>query len=169
VPGLLHFDLFQHDPEVARPFEEIFARHGLFRLTDGGVVNNVPSRVAWTSIQKGKLGHRNAFIYGADPFAPIPNHNALFIPIQRIARPAVLANRPYSDFTRTLHTSPSPINLAPSYKQLKQIVQRSRREFIEDVPFIRRMMTPLPPYEQWSRRLGLEQRSLAALALEARG
>ena len=155
VPGLLHFDLFKPDPHLAHLLESIFDRHQLFRFTDGGVVNNVPSRVAWTSIQKGKIGHRNAFIYGVDPFAPIPNHNALFIPMQRVVRPSVLANRPYSDFTRTVHSSPSPINLAPSYGQLKRIVQRSRKEFIEDAPFIRRMMTPLPPYQQWSQRLGL--------------
>lgn len=149
VPGLLHFDIFDDNPTLTEPFQRLFQRHGLYRLTDGGVINNVPSRVAWRSIQKGKLGSRNAFIYAIDSFAPVPTRNAIFMPIQQLARPGVLANRPYSDFTRTLRSVPSPINLAPSHAHLKRIVKAAHKELSADATFIRRACTPLPHFAQW--------------------
>lgn len=156
VPGFLHFDLFDESPETARLLDGIFEEHGLFRLTDGGVVNNVPSRVAWESIQKGKLGgHRNAFIYALDAFAPVANRNAMFIPIQQLARPAVLANRPYSDYTRTLRTVPNPMNLAPGVKHLQRLVHNVGVELERDAPFIRRMMTPVPRFDAFREQLHL--------------
>jgi len=119
------------------------------------VINNVPSDVAWTSIQKGKIGSRNAFIFGVDVFAPVANRNALFIPMQQIARQGVIAQRPFSDYTKTLRSSPSPIKLAPSLPQLQRITRRTRDELLEDVPFIHAMMTPIPPFERWYSQLYL--------------
>lgn len=156
VPGLLHFDLFDEDPTTVKSFERVFEEQGLFRLTDGGIINNVPSRVAWESVQKGKLGSRNALIFALDPFAPVPNSNAMFIPVQRLARPGVLANRPYSDFTHTLRHVPSPINFAPGFRHLQRLVKHVRKDLAEDALFIKRMLTPIPRYEQWISELHLE-------------
>jgi predicted acylesterase/phospholipase RssA len=160
VPGLLHFDTTldpSTPPHVTQTLSDIFQRHHLYRLTDGGVVNNVPSRVAWTSIQKGKLGHRNAFIYAVDPFAPLPTNNSLFAPLQQIARPSVINNRPYSDFTRTIACAPNPILLAPSHKQLRAFVAAAQAELTPDIPFIRTMMSPLPRFDAWYAHLHLPQ------------
>jgi predicted acylesterase/phospholipase RssA len=160
VPGLLHFDTTLDPatpPHISQTLADLFQRHHLYRLTDGGVINNVPSRVAWTSIQKGKLGHRNAFIYAIDPFAPLPNNNPLFASLQQIARPSVISNRPYSDFTRTFASAPNPILLAPSYKQLRAFVSSAQGEVAPDVPFIRAMMSPLPRFDAWYSHLHLPQ------------
>lgn len=151
VPGLLHYDIFHDDPDTVRPLDELFERHRLLRLCDGGVVNNVPSQVAWESVQSGTIGHRNAFVLAADVFAPVTRGaNMVWIPVQQIARPAVLANRPYSDYHKTFRQTPSPLQIVVnSYSKLKTIVEQSREQLRADEPYIRKSLETLPPYGTW--------------------
>ncbi|TXD38202.1 hypothetical protein FRC98_04700 [Lujinxingia vulgaris] len=151
VPGLLHFDVFHDDPETIGPLESVFARHQLLRLCDGGVVNNVPSKVAWESVQRGSVGSRNAQILSFDAFAPLSTgRNLIWIPIQQIARPAVVANMPYASFHKTFRTPPSPLQIiVNSYSKLKRIIEGAREELEADVPYIRESMRELPPYGTW--------------------
>ncbi|MFB6373870.1 MAG: patatin-like phospholipase family protein, partial [Bradymonadaceae bacterium] len=147
VPGLLHFDIFHDDPATIEPLETLFESHDLLRLCDGGVVNNVPSNIAWESVQRGKIGSRNTFIASFDVFAPVArSRNVIWLPIQQMVRPTVVSNRPYSDFHKTFKSPPSPINvLVNSYSQIKSIVQAARAELEEDIPFLRRALEQLPP------------------------
>lgn len=151
VPGLLNYDIFHDDPETVRPLDELFEKHRLLRLCDGGVVNNVPSQVAWESVQSGTIGYRNAFILAADVFAPVTRGaNMLWIPIQQIARPSVVANRPYSDFHKTFKNTPSPLQIVVnSYSKLKTIVEQSRDQLKGDEAYIRKALETLPPYGTW--------------------
>ena len=157
VPGLLHYDIFHDDPDTIGPLDEVFARHKLLRLCDGGVVNNVPAQVAWESIQSGTIGKRNAYIMGFDVFAPVTTgRNMIFIPIQQIARAAVVANRPYADFHKTYRRSPNPLQIiVNSYSKLKRIVEDSRAQLDEDAKYMQKAIEPLPPYGVWDvdRRL----------------
>lgn len=151
VPGLLHYDVYHDDPETVDPLNQIFKEQQLLRLCDGGVVNNVPSQVAWDSVQRGALGSRNAFIMASDVFAPISSsRNLIWMPIQQIARGNVLANRPYADFHKTFQKPPSPLQIIINqYSRLKTIVQASRDELEPDKPLIKRALAPLPPYGIW--------------------
>lgn len=151
VPGLLHYDIFHDDPETIGPLDEVFERHRLLRLCDGGVVNNVPSRVAWESVQAGTAKTRNVKVMSFDVFAPVTTgRNMIFIPIQQIARPAVLANKPYADYHKTFRRSPSPLQIiVNSYSTLKQIIERGREQLADDVPYLRKSVEPLPPYGIW--------------------
>ena len=148
VPGLLHFDIFHDDPETIRPLEKLFDRHELLRLCDGGVINNVPSKVAWESVQRGSIGSRNAHIMAFDAFAPrSTGRNLIWIPVQQIARPAVVANMPYSSYHKTFQTPPSPLDImVNSYSKLKSIVESARRELKDDVPYLEESLRELPPY-----------------------
>lgn len=151
VPGLLHFDIFHDDPATIEPLEAIFEQNDLIRLCDGGVVNNVPSRVAWESVQSGSIGSRNTFIAAFDVFAPVArSRNVIWLPIQQIVRPTVLSNRPYSDFHKTFRSPPSPLQVVVnSYSEVKSIVRTARDELEEDVAFLRRALEELPPYGTW--------------------
>ncbi len=151
VPGLLHYDIFHDDPDTITPLDSIFERDRLVRLCDGGVVNNVPSRVAWESVQSGTIGSRNAFILSMDVFAPVRRgSNMIWIPIQQIARPAVQANKPYSDYHKTFRATPSPLQIMiTSYSKLKAIVENSREQLRNDEPYIARAIERLPPYGTW--------------------
>ena len=151
VPGLLHYDIFHDDPDTIDPLEAVFDRHQLLRLCDGGVINNVPSKVAWDSVQSGKIGHRNTFIVAFDAFAPVTRgRNLIWIPIQQIARPPVLANRPYSDYHKTFRNPPNPLQIIiNSYSRLKTIVSGARTELEADIPYIQKAFEALPPYGTW--------------------
>ena len=151
VPGLLNFDIFHDDPETIGPLEQLFDRHQLLRLCDGGVINNVPSKVAWESIQRGSIGSRNVQIMSFDAFAPLSTgRNLIWIPIQQIARPAVLANMPYASYHKTFQSPPSPLQImVNSYSKLKRITQKAREELEDDVPYMRESMKELPPYGIW--------------------
>ena len=151
VPGLLHYDIFHDDPDTIGPLDEVFERHRLLRLCDGGVVNNVPSQVAWESVQSGSIGSRNAMVMSFDVFAPVTTgRNMIFIPVQQIARPAVLANRPYSDYHKTFRRSPNPLQIiVNSYSKLKKIIEDSRSQLNDDVKYMKKALEPLPEYGIW--------------------
>lgn len=151
VPGLLHFDIFHDDPATVRPLENIFDAHDLVRLCDGGVVNNVPSRVAWESTREGSIGSRNTFIAAFDVFAPVArSRNVIWLPIQQIVRPTVVKNRPYSDYHKTFRAPPSPLQvIVDNYSEVKSIVQAARAELEDDVALLRRALEELPPYGTW--------------------
>jgi predicted acylesterase/phospholipase RssA len=148
VPGLFNYDVFHDDPFTISTLENLFERHRLWRLTDGGIVNNVPSRVAWESVMMGSLGTRNAFVFAADPFAPT-GANLIFAPVQQVARPAVVANRPFSDFHKTFKSAPGPANLSPGFSKLKRIQNTATRELEPHEPYLKKVMTPLPSYGFW--------------------
>jgi len=153
VPGLFNYDVFHNDPDTVGTLDAIFERHRIWRMTDGGVVNNVPSRVAWESVMAGNLGSRNALIFAGDAFAPSAT-SLPFFAIQQIARPPVLANRPFSDYHKTFKSPPSPINLSPSTSKLKRIVLRGLKELAPERGYLQRAMKPLPPYRSWSNDPG---------------
>jgi predicted acylesterase/phospholipase RssA len=151
VPGLLHYDIFHDDPETIEPLDHLFDTHRLLRLCDGGVVNNVPSQVAWESIQSGSIGNRNVHIMAFDVFAPVRRgSNVPWMPVQQIARGPVLANRPYSDYHKTFHRTPSPLQvIVTSYSKLKSIIEDAREQLAEDEPYMRKALEQLPPYGTW--------------------
>ena len=153
VPGFLHYDIFHDDPETIGPLETVFDRHRLLRLCDGGVINNVPSKVAWESVQRGSIGTRNAHIMSFDAFAPLSKgRNLIWIPVQQIARPAVVANMPYSSYHKTFQDPPSPLQIfVNSYSKLKTIIKNAREELEEDTPYIREALKELPPYGVWGK------------------
>jgi len=145
VPGLLHYDVFHDDPDTVEPLDAMFEKNELLRLCDGGIVSNVPSRVAWESVQLGSIGTRNAHIMSFDVFAPIPSsRNMLWIPAQQYARSAVLSNIPYSDHHIVYKNTPSPLYLfVNSYTKLKTIVESSHEQLADSVKYLTAALEPL--------------------------
>lgn len=144
LPGVIHYDVLREDPRMHEMLGDLFQTRGLFRLIDGGLVNNMPAKTAWRAVHKGFIGTRNAFILGLNGFAPKLS-TPLWLPLQRLAAMNVMPNRPYAhlvkDFKRTL----SPFDVVPSVEEVTQAVELGRRQIQGDVPFLTRMLTPLPP------------------------
>ena len=42
VTGLLHYDVLRDDPRMTRILDQMYGKFGITRLTEGGLVNNVP-------------------------------------------------------------------------------------------------------------------------------
>ena len=147
VPGLIHYDIYARANHSTETLRELFSQRQIFRLTDGGVVSNVPCRVAWNTVQEGSITYRNAFVLGFDAFAPVLNTNAIFLPIQQLVRRSVLMQRPWSDHIITYRQPPSPVKLLLSFDTLQQVITRTRTHMRADRPFIELMMRRLP---RWS-------------------
>ncbi len=145
VPGLLHYDVFHDDPDTVGPLDALFEENDLLRLCDGGIVNNVPSRVAWESVQMGTIGTRNSHIMSFDVFAPIPSsRNMIWIPAQQFARSGVLTNIPYSDQHIVYKNTPSPLYLfVNSYTKLKSIVESAHEQLANEVKYLQASVAPI--------------------------
>lgn len=143
VPGALHYDLARDAPLEVERLEALFAEHDVFRLTDGGVVDNVPARTAWRAVQRGVIGTRNAFVLAMDGFSPRLS-TPLWLPIQRLAAENVRRSRPYAHHYFAFRRTLSPIDLLPRAAAVMRHVESAKRELIEDLPFLQRMLEPLP-------------------------
>ena len=145
VPGLLHYDILRDDPRMRALMDRLYAKYGITRLTEGGVVNNVPSKVGFRSAMAGTLdGHRNVFILAVDCFAPrLSSH--VFFPIQQIVRPNVHENRPYANVYVAQTKTLNPINLVPNVQQISQASAWAQRDVEPHIPLMARTCTPFAP------------------------
>jgi len=109
--------------------------------------------VAWESVQAGRVGTRNAFIYALDPFAPQVGSNMMFMPLQQIAQLSVSTNQAYADLHRAYVSPPSPLELVLSWRRAQEIISRMRLELEVDRSFLQTMKQPLPRFEVLDRLL----------------
>jgi len=143
VPGLIHYDILRDDPHMERLMDRLFEKHNVMRLVDGGVVNNVPSKVAWNAVHRGDIGTRNAFILALDCFAPQLVRNLMMHPLQRLVRRQVGAGAAYAGYTKSFAQVLSPLDLVPKPDKMAAAIRNGFRELAHERWFIREMMRPL--------------------------
>ncbi len=143
VPGALHYELGRDAPTEVERLEALFAKHELFRVTDGGVTDNVPARTAWRAVQRGLIGTRNSLILALDGFSPRLS-TGLWLPIQRLAQENVKRSLPYASHYVAFQKTLSPVELLPRADSAVRIIESAKTELMEDLPFLQRMLEPLP-------------------------
>lgn len=143
LPGVIHYDVLREDARMHELLLSLFAARGIFRLIDGGLVDNLPAKAAWRAVHKGHIGTRNAFILGLNGFAP-KLATPLWLPLQRLAEVTVAPNRPYAHLIKDFKKTLSPLELVPSVEEITRAVELGRSQLSEDVPFLSRMLAPLP-------------------------
>lgn len=148
VPGIIHYDIHERDDAGIPALNRLFAERQLFRLTDGGVVANVPAKIAWRCVERGEIITRNSFILSCDCFAPIVNTNLLFYPIQKLARQPVLESLPFSDHHVTYRNPPSPVGVLQSVEGIEQAISRSRAELASEKNYLALVLKRLPRWNQ---------------------
>lgn len=143
LPGVIHYDVLREDKRMSELLEVLLESRGISRLVDGGLTDNLPAKAAWRAVHKGFIGTRNTFILGLNGFAPKLT-TPLWLPLSRLAAINVDRNRPYAhlvkDFKRTL----SPLELVPSIDLITRVTQLGRAQLNDDMPFLCRMLAPLP-------------------------
>jgi predicted acylesterase/phospholipase RssA len=147
VPGVIHYDVLREDPRMHDLLHGLLERHDLLRLCDGGVVDNVPVRTAWQHVQRSGLpgtGSRNAVIFALDGFAP-RLMTPLWLPLQSIAAPAVMRNRPYAHIYKAFRKTLSPLALLPSQRALNAVVRSAKEELLDELPVLQRLLAPIDP------------------------
>ncbi len=143
IPGLIHYDVTRADPRMKRLLDRLYARYGIARLAEGGMVNNVPARVAYETVMSGELGHRNCFVVAMDCFSPQPR-SFLFFPVQQIVRPNVQRNLPYAHLYFPLKRVLNALNLAPNVRSLEKAIRWTSEELRPSLPLIKAMVTRIP-------------------------
>jgi predicted acylesterase/phospholipase RssA len=143
LPGVIHYDVLREDARMKGLIEGLMETHRVSRLVDGGMVDNLPCKAAWRAVHRGQIGTRNAFILALNGFATKLSQ-PLWLPLARLAEANVGANRPFAhlvhDFSKTL----SPLALVPSLQDLAVALELGRKQLTPQVPFLTRMLAPLP-------------------------
>jgi predicted acylesterase/phospholipase RssA len=144
IPGIIHYDVLRDDPRMKRVLDDVYARYGVARMGEGGIVQNVPARAAWEAVQAGRIGHRNAFVVALDCFAP--NAARLpWYPLQQAVRSAnVDADRRYAHLYVPLGKTLSPMQLVPSVADAFSAIRWGREQMEPWMPVVREAMRPLP-------------------------
>ena len=124
--------------------KRVLQEHHVDMLADGGLTSNVPARFAWDSVQRGRLGTRNAFIYGLDCFAPQMGRNMIFLPLQRIAAENVARDKAFAQEMFTYKRVLAPTNLVPKMRSIEQAIRNGREEMGQEAPFLQKMLEPIP-------------------------
>lgn len=143
VPGLIHYDVLRDDQRTRHLMDDLYARWGITRLTEGGLVNNLPARVAFQSVAAGTLdGHRNVHIVAVDCFPP-RLRDLFWYPLQQIARANVVGNLPYAHLAVQLSRTLSPMNLVPSLEDLAMAGEWARDDLAPHVDHLASVLTPV--------------------------
>lgn len=144
IPGLIHYDVLRDDRRMKALLDELYARYGITRLAEGGIVNNVPVRPAFMEAMSGRLGRRNPYIVALDCFPP-RMRSILFYGIQQIVRPNVGRNIPYANKYMAMERTLSPMNLVPDVPDVNRAMNWTMDELEPYMPVIERTCTPFRP------------------------
>jgi len=144
LPGVIHYDVLRDDPRMQGLLDALFERHGLSRLLDGGLTDNLPARAAWRVVQRGDLGTRNALVLGLEGFSP-KLRQPLWYGLGQLAAQSVARNRPYVHVHRSFQRVLSPLDVVPGHAQLERAVQAATTELLPDLPVLTRLCRPFRP------------------------
>jgi predicted acylesterase/phospholipase RssA len=144
LPGVIHYDVLRDDPRMHALLDALFERHGLARLLDGGLTDNLPARAAWKVVQEGGLGTRNALILALEGFSP-KLRQPLWYGLEQLAAQSVARNRPFIDVHRSYQRVLSPLDVVPGPAQLERAIQAGAAELRPDLPLIARLCRPFRP------------------------
>jgi predicted acylesterase/phospholipase RssA len=144
LPGVIHYDVLRDDRRMHQLLDALFRRHDLFRLVDGGLVDNLPARAAWVHAFRGALGTRNLFVLALDGFAPKASQ-PLWFGLEQLAAQGVARNRPFIHHQKSFQKVLSPIEILPGPGQVTRAIQDAKGELHPDMPLLARMVRPFPP------------------------
>jgi predicted acylesterase/phospholipase RssA len=143
LPGVIHYDVLRDDAHMRGLLDGLMEEQGIFRLIDGGLVDNLPVKAAWKAVHHGNIGTRNAFVLGLDGFAPRLS-TPFWLPIQRLAAMTVAPNLTYAHLVKRFGPTLSPLELVPSVQLATKAMHFGRKQLTPDMPFLTRMLAPLP-------------------------
>jgi predicted acylesterase/phospholipase RssA len=144
LPGVVHYDMLRDDPRMRAHLDALFERHGIARLLDGGLTDNLPARAAWEWVQRGGLGTRNALVLGLEGFAP-KLRQPLWYALEQLAAQTAVQSRPFVHVHRSFQRVLSPLDVIPGKAQLARAIQSATAELQPDLPLLARLCRPYRP------------------------
>ncbi len=146
LPGVIHYDVVRDDERMHALLGALLERHDVFRLVDGGLVDNLPARAAWGAVQRGAVGTRNAFVLALEGFGPKLSQ-PLWLGLAQLAAQNVARNRPFAHHHRSFQRVLSPLEVVPDDEELQRAIQAGKAELHPDMGLIARMCRPFPALE----------------------
>jgi predicted acylesterase/phospholipase RssA len=143
LPGVIHYDVVRDDERMHALLRDLLDRHDVFRLVDGGLVDNLPARAAWGAVQRGAIGSRNAFVLALEGFGPKLTQ-PLWFGLEQLAAQNVARNRPFVHHLRSFQRVLSPLEVVPDDAELQLAIQSGKAELHPDMAFVARMCRPFP-------------------------
>lgn len=141
IPGILHYDVARDDPHMSRILGELMERESVSALVDGGVANNVPARVAWQQVRKGKIGTRNGYFLAMDCFYPQYGLGHVWMqPVTRLLSYQVALNARYAHRRLEMYPTLSPVNLLPNHAELDRAAEWGSSQIRTHLPYISRFL-----------------------------
>lgn len=144
IPGIFHYDIMRNDPRMIALVSNLFAKESVFRLIDGGFVDNLPMQEAINAVADGACEGYDPFALALDSFSPGFNRHMFFYPLMRFAMENSREGHEQSDVTIFFKEVLSPINLVPTKETFQYAIAHGRQEFSPHLPFIRKMVGPIP-------------------------
>ncbi len=144
LPGVIHYDVLRDDPRMHALLDALFERHGISRLLDGGLTDNLPARAAWEWVQRGGLETRNALVLALEGFAP-KLRQPLWYGLEQLAAQSAGRSRPYVHVHRAFQHVLSPLDVIPGPAQLQRTVRSATAELQPDLPLLARLCRPFRP------------------------
>lgn len=143
VPTILQYELRGRAGKTREVYAELMKRHDLSALVDGGVADNVPARAAWQGIERGRLGHRNAYYLAFDCLFPKldPKHLWLW-PVAQAVQTQMRSNRVYADTMMRFEPTLSPVNIVPAASSVDQAYDWGWAQMDRAMPEVRAMLEP---------------------------
>jgi hypothetical protein len=140
IPGVLQYDLPDADPAL----DQLFEREELAALVDGGVAANIPAALAWRSVQRGKIGTRNAFLLAFDCFHPQWDPRHLWLqPITQAVALQGLRDVQFADWIIRFEPTPSPVMLVPGPESVDLAIGWGRASLDQVLPMLQRAVEPV--------------------------
>jgi predicted acylesterase/phospholipase RssA len=143
LPGVIHYDVLRDDPRMHQLLGDLFRRRDLFRLVDGGLVDNLPARIVWGMTQAGAVETRNVLVLGLEGFGPKLTQ-PLWFGLEQLAAQNVARSRPFVHLLKSYQGVLSPLEVVPGEKSLARAVQAGKAELLPDMPLLARLCRPYP-------------------------
>jgi predicted acylesterase/phospholipase RssA len=144
LPGVIHYDVVRDDERMHALLGALLQRHDVFRLVDGGLVDNLPARAAWGAVQRGLVGPRNAFVLALEGFGPKLSQ-PLWFGLEQLAAQNVARSKAYIHLHKSFQRVLSPLEIVPDDAALQRAIQSGKAELHPDMPFVARMCRPFSP------------------------
>jgi predicted acylesterase/phospholipase RssA len=144
LPGVIHYDVLRDDPRMHQLLGDLFQRRDLFRMVDGGLVDNLPARTVWGMAQAGVIGTRNALVLGLEGFGPKLTQ-PLWFALEQLAAQNVARSRPFVHLLKSFQRVLSPLEVVPGERTLARAIQAGKTELLPDMPLLARLCRPYPP------------------------
>lgn len=144
IPGVFHYDILRNDPRMVNLVTTLIEREGVIRLIDGGFVDNLPAREAIRAVNDGCGDGYDPFVLSLDGFTPGLNRHILFYPLMRFAVENSRDGHEVSHLSVIFKNVLSPLHLVPNRATLSYAIKNGYAEFAPHLPFIRKMVGPIP-------------------------